>query len=328
MKNNQDNKKLLLSFLLKHIYLTSILVIILIITFGNIITANKFNQINNGKSSLSDALSFERESRIFNLQNLNLSKDAWDKYYSSQVGRKTDCNNNSENLFVQYCKDTLSALNSAQAKKERIRYQAEQDIVKAKEERLQKEKEKLVAIAKAEEERLQKEKEKQENFEIDLEVEYKFSDYLIDMLPEAKPDLKKLKIENFEIEEERRAKLKKQMETYYGSRQLKKLIDSNNSFLTTIKKTRPDKYESYGQELSLYNQISMEKSNLEFTIRKNRKGESDNEVESPQLCQSAFDQLTSIAEKGGFSSNTEFDPSRCSEYIKTYLTIKGGSTNP
>ena len=108
----------------------------------------------------------------------------------------------------------------------------------------------------------------------------------------------------------------------------REIRDSNNFFITTIKKSKPDKYESYGVELSLYNQISMEKSNLEFTIRKNRKGESDSDVESPQLCQSAYDQLTSIAEKGGFSSNAEFDPSRCSEYIKTYLVIKGGSTNP
>ena len=229
----------------------------------------------------------------------------WEKYYSSQVNIGTNCNNSSRNSFIKYCQYRLSILN-AEAAKERIRYEAEQN--------------KLMAIAKTKEARIQKEKEwqekqkeKQEKFEVDLEVEYEFSSYLIGILQKGQDEADKLE---------------KQMKTYYDSRQLKQLIDSNKFFIATIKKNKPDKYEAYGVEMSLYNQIDVYKSNLEFTIRKNRKNEFSSGEESPQQCKTAYYNLRSIAEARGFSPSGEFDLSHCSEYIKTYELIKENSTNP
>jgi len=110
------------------------LVIISTITFfayKNESNQSQFNKINNGKVSLSEALSFEGE----------LSKEVWDKYYSSKVVMGTNCNNQSGNSFVKYCKDRMSEIENEL----RIKYQAEQDkfMAVAKERQEKEEKERI-----------------------------------------------------------------------------------------------------------------------------------------------------------------------------------------
>lgn len=113
MKDKKDDKISLLTNLIKQVFAFTVGITaftvgitLLITNFKNIIQPN-FDEINNGKVSLDEALSFEGESSILNFNHSKLSKNAWDKYYSFEVSTKTNCNNDSENSFVKYCKDTL-----------------------------------------------------------------------------------------------------------------------------------------------------------------------------------------------------------------------------